>query len=172
MTFRPSFKSPALLFILLLLSLACLAFHLRLESAHARISTLESFSLKRERASTAQLLDLEHQLRKVLLRFGNATHADSSAPSLEQARRRQRVDLACQAHERMRNLYVYKSKAAGGLYDQTVSNNFLVEPRSRSLYCVVHKAASTTWMSLFARIYRDEDEAFVSELERTGAYYK
>lgn len=47
-----------------------------------------------------------------------------------------------------------------------------MEPRSRSLYCVVHKAASTTWMSLFARVYRAEDEDFVERMEKSGAYYK
>ena len=50
--------------------------------------------------------------------------------------------------------------------------NFLSDPRSQSLYCVVHKSASTTWMSLFARVYRDQDPDFVSNMEETGAYYR
>ena len=62
--------------------------------------------------------------------------------------------------------------AVAEAYDQTVNKwSFLLEPeKTRSAYCFNHKAASTTWMSIFARLEGDED--FLEEMRRTQQYYK
>ena len=61
--------------------------------------------------------------------------------------------------------------AVDELYDQTVGKSFLLETeKTRSAYCFNHKAATTTWMSVFARLEGDED--FLEEMQRTQQYYK
>ena len=61
--------------------------------------------------------------------------------------------------------------AVDELYDQTVGKSFLLETeKTRSAYCFNHKAASTTWMSVFARLEGDED--FLEEMQKTQQYYK
>ena len=61
--------------------------------------------------------------------------------------------------------------AVDEMYDQTVGKSFLLETeKTRSAYCFNHKAASTTWMSVFARLEGDED--FLEEMQRTQQYYK
>ena len=61
--------------------------------------------------------------------------------------------------------------ATNELYDQTLGKSFLLDAeKTRSAYCFNHKAASTTWMSIFARLEGDED--FLKEMRRTQQYYK
>ncbi len=52
-----------------------------------------------------------------------------------------------------------------------MGNSFLLDTeKTRSAYCFNHKVASTTWMSLYARL--EGDEEFLAEMERTKLYYK
>ena len=100
---------------------------------------------------------------------------------LSKSRRRKVISSVCKRYRGRRlgkNRRGAKRKsnttyvAVDELYDQTLGrSSFLLDAeKTRSAYCFNHKAASTTWMSIFARLEGDED--FLEEMRRTQQYYK
>jgi len=56
-------------------------------------------------------------------------------------------------------------------YSQEINlNNFLRELNTGTIYCYIHKVASSTWMSFFARL--ENNTNFLRYAEKTGNYYK
>lgn len=86
-----------------------------------------------------------------------------------QSRRRKVMELVCQRYEKSRNLYQYRS-TKGQIHTQTLGQNYLIDPKTKSVYCFVHKVASSSWMALYAKLYRDRDPEFVAEIEKTGSF--
>ena len=54
-------------------------------------------------------------------------------------------------------------------YSQKIGRNWLVDPKSKSAYCFNHKAASTTWMAVFTKLYGDKE--FLEQAEKSQMYY-
>ena len=52
----------------------------------------------------------------------------------------------------------------------TLKNHFLQDPNTGTIYCFLHKVASSTWMSFFSRL--ENDAKFLERAEETGKYYK
>ena len=48
--------------------------------------------------------------------------------------------------------------------------NIILEPKSQTAYCFIHKAASSTWMKLFTNIHKDEKR--FKAIIHFGQYYK
>ena len=48
--------------------------------------------------------------------------------------------------------------------------NILLEPKSQTAYCFIHKVASSTWMKLFTNIHKDEKR--FKAIIHFGQYYK
>jgi hypothetical protein len=78
----------------------------------------------------------------------------------------------------------YRSKDQS--FDQNIENHFLADPRTGTVYCFIHKVgfsllftcvlsfamqvASSTWMSLFARL--ENNMKFLKQVEKDGNYYQ
>ena len=90
--------------------------------------------------------------------------------TLEQERRRRRVKEVCQKHQKALTPRFYTGDKA--MYNQKVKPiDFLVEDvKTKTIYCYTHKAASSTWMSLFARL--ENNTEFLEQATRTGAFYQ
>ena len=52
----------------------------------------------------------------------------------------------------------------------SIKNHYLQDPNTGTMYCFLHKVASSTWMSFFARL--ENDSEFLRVAEETGKYYK
>ena len=52
----------------------------------------------------------------------------------------------------------------------TLKNHFLQDPNTGTIYCFLHKVASSTWMSFFSRL--ENDANFLERAKETGKYYK
>ena len=90
--------------------------------------------------------------------------------SLDQAKRRQRIKNICRKNQIDKNWLEYKSK--DGNRDQRIGKSFLVSETPGVIYCFNHKVASSTFMALFARLYEPYDKKFVSQLNKSGMFYR
>jgi len=63
---------------------------------------------------------------------------------------------------------VYRSK--DGTADQHIGQNFLQDPHTGTVYCYAHKVASSTWMSVFAKV--EGDPRFLSMVEKDSGWYR
>ena len=52
----------------------------------------------------------------------------------------------------------------------SLKNHYLQDPNTGTIYCFLHKVASTTWMSFFARL--ENDSEFLKRAQETGKYHK
>ncbi len=75
----------------------------------------------------------------------------------------------CSQHLRTRSASSYFS--IDPLYDQSeVSKSFLVEEKSKTIYCFNHKAASSMWMAAYVKLHGDEN--LTKEITDSEHYYK
>ena len=88
--------------------------------------------------------------------------------ALEQVRRRAVRKDVCERYKKRAFNQKYESTVP--MYSQKMRKFFLTDEKSKTIYCFNHKAASSTWMALFSRLYGDEQ--FLKELEESHAYYR
>ena len=63
------------------------------------------------------------------------------------------------------------SSANSSSYDQYMTpRHILLEPKSRTAYCYIHKVASSTWMSFFTHLHKEEKR--FKALIHFGKYYR
>ena len=56
-------------------------------------------------------------------------------------------------------------------FSQTIhADHILLEPKSRSAYCYIHKVASSTWMKLFTNVHKESKR--YQAIIYFGKYYK
>ena len=56
-------------------------------------------------------------------------------------------------------------------FSQTLhADHILLEPKSRSAYCYIHKVASSTWMKLFTNVHKESKR--YQAIIHFGQYYK
>lgn len=100
----------------------------------------------------------------------NVSESHELTPSiLQQAERRQRIRKVCSEYAQTRSDAKYFGNHSN--YNQEVNrNSFLIEEKSKTVYCVNHKAGSTTWMAVLANVHGDQE--LLERMRVDNLYYK
>ena len=97
---------------------------------------------------------------------------------VEMIKRKSRIDDVCRKHRKVGTStfgdkgtlrLTYKSLEEG--WSQSVhKKNFLIEWKSRTVFCLNRKVASSRWQDVFNHIHRDNTE--IAHMMRSGKSYK
>ncbi|TRY70203.1 hypothetical protein TCAL_09643 [Tigriopus californicus] len=87
---------------------------------------------------------------------------------LEQIRRQDVITRVCARHRKKKSPEKYIGTSSQ--YSQSITKKFIIEEKSKTVFCFNHKVASSTWMTFYAKV--DNDPRFLADMERTGMSYK
>lgn len=128
------------------------------------VEKLEGQVIKVQNKLVNGLIETHKNMKDV---SNNRALSQPDSRHLEQIRRQDVITKVCSRHRKKKSPEAYLGTSSQ--FTQSITKHFLIEEKSKTVFCFNHKVASSTWMYFYAQV--DHDPSFLKQLEKTGMAY-